>query len=260
MPAVAGLAPVDESALRAAVSERLGAAKFGLWFGDGVDLGFSGDGDALEVRVPDEYFRDWIRRHHTGSLLEAAEAVAGRPLRLSVEVREEGERSLTLPAGSGERSPAARCGTREDGPSGFPAHRSEATAERSPQRTERSGVSAPPSGAQRSAPPAERSGAQRRPARRLEEFIAGPGSRLALAAAREMAQTAGAAFNPLVVHGGVGLGKSHLLEGIGHALRRAHPNLNVVQLTAEAFTNSFLEAMRTGTLSSFRNRFRAPAP
>jgi chromosomal replication initiator protein len=90
----------------------------------------------------------------------------------------------------------------------------------------------------------------------LEEFIAGPGSRLALAAAREMAQSAGAAFNPLVVHGGVGLGKSHLLEGIGHALRRAHPNLNVIQLTAESFTNSFLEAMRTGSLSGFRNRFR----
>ncbi len=71
-----------------------------------------------------------------------------------------------------------------------------------------------------------------------------------------MAQTAGAAFNPLVVHGGVGLGKTHLLEGIGHALRRAHPGLNVVQLTAESFTNSFLEAMRTGGLSGFRSRFR----
>jgi chromosomal replication initiator protein len=71
-----------------------------------------------------------------------------------------------------------------------------------------------------------------------------------------MAQSAGAAFNPLVIHSAVGLGKTHLLEGIGHALRRAHPTLNVVQLTAEAFTNSFLESMRTGTLSSFRSRFR----
>ena len=82
--------------------------------------------------------------------------------------------------------------------------------------------------------------------------MTGPGNRLAHAAAREMAQSAGAAFNPLVIHGGVGLGKTHLLEAIGHALRRSHPGLNIVQLTAEAFTNSFLEAMRTGTLSSFR--------
>ena len=55
--------------------------------------------------------------------------------------------------------------------------------------------------------------------------MTGPGNRLAYAAAREMAQSAGAAFNPLVIHGGVGLGKTHLLEGIGHALRQAHPGL-----------------------------------
>jgi chromosomal replication initiator protein len=80
---------------------------------------------------------------------------------------------------------------------------------------------------------------------------------VAHAAAREMAESAGAAFNPLVIHGGVGLGKTHLLEGIGHALRQAHPTRNVVQLTAEAFTNTFLEAMRGGNLNSFRARFRS---
>jgi len=53
------------------------------------------------------------------------------------------------------------------------------------------------------------------------------------------------------------LGKSHLLEGIGHALRQLHPNLNVAHLTAEAFTNSFLDAMRTGSLTGFRSRYRS---
>ena len=48
--------------------------------------------------------------------------------------------------------------------------------------------------------------------------MTGPGNRLAHAAAREMAQSAGSAFNPLVIHSPVGLGKTHLLEGIGHAL------------------------------------------
>src|SRR5947207_11214537 len=64
-------AAVAESALRAAVSERLGESRFGLWFGDGVRLGLNGQGDALEVRVPDAFFRDWIGRHYTTSLLEA---------------------------------------------------------------------------------------------------------------------------------------------------------------------------------------------
>jgi chromosomal replication initiator protein len=72
-----------------------------------------------------------------------------------------------------------------------------------------------------------------------------------------MAQSAGTAFNPLVIHGGVGLGKSHLLEGIGHAMRQAYPTRNVLQLTAEAFTNSFLEAMRGGSLNGFRARLRS---
>src|SRR5262249_44102452 len=144
-----------------------------------------------------------------------------------------------------ERSPSVRYDAREEVPS---APLAAASADRPPQRTKRGGESAPTVESKASA--------QRRPSRRLEEFVAGPGSRLALAAAREMAQTAGAASNPMVVHGGVGLGKTHLLEGIGHALRRAYPGLNVVQLTAESFTNSFLEAMRTGGLSGFRSRFR----
>ncbi len=216
--------------------------------------------------MPDEFFRDWIRRHYTGSLLEAAEAVAGRTLRLSIEVRSEGEPPLgdvveTAPDGEPRRRPTVKVPmpgnpkmplsfpTAPDGP----APAAPSRLPRSDQPHPRDRMQAPRSaGAATTTAPS----APRRPRARLEEFVAGPGSRLALAAAREMAQTAGAAFNPLVVHGGVGLGKTLLLEGIGHALRRAHPGLNVVQLTAEAFTNSFLEAMRTGTLSSFRNRFR----
>jgi chromosomal replication initiator protein len=96
-----------------------------------------------------------------------------------------------------------------------------------------------------------------RSARRLDDFVTGPGNRLAHAAAREMAQSAGAGFNPLVIHSAIGLGKTHLLEGIGHALRQSHPNLNVAQVTAEAFTNSFLDAMRTGGLNNFRARYRS---
>lgn len=54
----------------------------------------------------------------------------------------------------------------------------------------------------------------------------------------------------------MGLGKTHLLEAITHGLRLIHPGLNVLSITAEAFTNSFLESMRAGTLGSFRTRHR----
>jgi chromosomal replication initiator protein len=71
-----------------------------------------------------------------------------------------------------------------------------------------------------------------------------------------MTQSLGASFNPLVVHGGVGLGKTHLLEGVGHALRARRPGLRLAHVTAEAFTNGFLDALRNGTLPSFRSRYR----
>ncbi len=86
--------------------------------------------------------------------------------------------------------------------------------------------------------------------------MTGPCNRLAQAAAVEMVQTAGASFNPLVIHAGVGLGKTHLLEGIGHALRARNPGMKLVQGTAEAFTNGFLDAMRAGNLGAFRSRYR----
>jgi chromosomal replication initiator protein len=255
-----------------AVSQRLGEARFGLWFGDGVELGFSGDGDALEVRVPDAFFREWIHRHNTASLLEAAEAVAGRPLRLSIEVRDEAEpplgdvvepapdraepepdaeprrrQTIKIPMPGNPKAPLSFPSTAPNGPDPnpapppgpFPLRRSDrlnprdrmtgppgttgpsapATAaphplRRSDRLNPRDRMTGPPG---TTGPSAPATAAPHRPARRLGDFVTGPGNRLAHAAAREMAQSAGAAFNPLVIHSAVGLGKTHLLEGIGHA-------------------------------------------
>src|SRR5947208_6220636 len=76
-----------ETTLRAAVAERLGEGRFGLWFGEGVRLGI--DGDALEVGVPNAFFREWIQGHFAGNLIEAAEAVTGRSLRLAFRIDDE---------------------------------------------------------------------------------------------------------------------------------------------------------------------------
>src|SRR4051794_2656022 len=83
-----------ESALRAAVAERLGEPRFGLWFGEGVRLGLSGDGSALEVQVPSAFFREWIKNHFADSLAEAGQAVAGRPVRLTFAIHDEAEPPL----------------------------------------------------------------------------------------------------------------------------------------------------------------------
>jgi chromosomal replication initiator protein len=71
-----------------------------------------------------------------------------------------------------------------------------------------------------------------------------------------MIRTAGTSFNPLLIHGGVGLGKTYLLEATVRGLRAAHSRLSVIWITAEGFTNGFLESMRAGTLGAFRTRYR----
>lgn len=226
--------PEVGSRLRHAVSQRVGDAKFGLWFGEGVGLDVRGD--SLEVSVPNGFFREWIRGHFSSSLIEAAESVVGRPLRLAFKVDAEPEPVVAEPVI--EAKP----------PIGRPKKGSR--NEPAPERPLT--VTPPP----RPAPPEKPRANPGRAIRRLDDFIAGPGSRLALAACREMAHGMGSGFNPLVVHGGVGLGKTHLLEGIAHAMKAANPGLRLVQITAEAFTNGFLDAMRTNSLTAFRSRYR----
>jgi chromosomal replication initiator protein len=269
-------APADhralELALRMAIVERLGEPRFGLWFGEEVHLGLSGDGDALEVQVPNAFFREWIRGHFSGSLVEAAQAVTGRQVRLNFAIQDEvdpplgdvvepdADRSqqrpggtVTIPIPGNPKTPLSSPAPLPVSPDRSPTPRFKPPGtdhDRGQNRVQR-----PDSG------PASRLGLPGVPGsarlpRRLDDFVTGPNNRLAHAAAREMIHTAGSAFNPLVIHGGVGLGKTHLLEAITHGLRLIHPGLNVVSITAEAFTNSFLESMRAGTLGSFRTRYR----
>ena len=90
----------------------------------------------------------------------------------------------------------------------------------------------------------------------LNEFIACPANMLALTAAREVCQRPGTTCNPVVLFGGVGVGKTHLLEGIAREYKRIHPKARTLFLTSEAFTNYFTTALRNRSTPGFRQRFR----
>ncbi len=92
--------------------------------------------------------------------------------------------------------------------------------------------------------------------RKLSEFVVGPCNRVAHASALSVVEAPGEGPNPLVLHGPVGTGKTHLLEGIYAGLRRAHPDWRVLYVTTEDFTNRFVQAMRLGKLGAFRKHFR----
>src|SRR5262249_8566591 len=92
--------------------------------------------------------------------------------------------------------------------------------------------------------------------RHLSAFVVGPCNRVAHASALSVVEAPGQGPNPLVIHGPVGTGKTHLLEGVYAGLRRGFPDWRVCFVTAEDFTNRFVQAMRLGKLGVFRKHFR----
>ena len=90
----------------------------------------------------------------------------------------------------------------------------------------------------------------------FENFIVGSSNRLAHAASVAVAESPGLAYNPLFLHGSVGLGKTHLLQAICHALLRKPLRRSVLYLSCEAFTNDFVSALERGDLDRFRYRYR----
>jgi chromosomal replication initiator protein len=90
----------------------------------------------------------------------------------------------------------------------------------------------------------------------FDSFVVGPGNRLAHAAALAVAAQPGRAYNPYFIHGGVGLGKTHLLHAICQSLLRAKPNMRLCYISCNAFMDLFHEAVRAGRMNDFRNRFR----
>ena len=91
----------------------------------------------------------------------------------------------------------------------------------------------------------------------FDQFVVGPCNRLSHAAALAVADTPGLAYNPLFIHGNVGLGKTHLLQAICHETRRKDPNARVLYLSCEDFTNRFIHAVQLGRLDDFREFHRS---
>ena len=92
---------------------------------------------------------------------------------------------------------------------------------------------------------------------KLDNFVVGPSNQLAYAAAEDTVRDPGQAFKLLVVHGGCGLGKTHLLQGICNGLLRMHPTLEWRYISGEQFTNEFIYAVKSGHIDRFRARFRS---
>ena len=90
----------------------------------------------------------------------------------------------------------------------------------------------------------------------FETFIVGAANEVAFKAARAIAEAPGRRFNPVFLHGGVGLGKTHLINAVAHHLLRPSSRLRVACLSAETFMNSLIGSLRQDQMNAFRDRFR----
>ncbi|MDJ0974244.1 MAG: chromosomal replication initiator protein DnaA [Planctomycetota bacterium] len=198
----------------------------------------------LKVGVPNRFYQEWMQRHFLGIVAEAAGDVEHSPVRVAFCVVDQ-------PAESGSAAP--------------PPEQPAETVSEGPAPTTPPPV-APTTMASANDPayqptPFVGSGAQDIPLRlndhyTFENFVMGPSNSVAYAAAMAVAQKPGRAYNPLFIHGAVGLGKTHLLHAICRDFLRRSPQDRICFLSCEEFTNEFVQALGRKDLQRFRDRFR----
>lgn len=250
------------------------------------------DDHEIELSVTSQFVRDWLTKNFHRDLQRAADSLDGRKRRLLLTHRpEDGQDSLRLVQVSAhvEIERMLRNSIDADGRSGVPG--SGATGSSVPPGGGASAGSGIGSGGigggsidapmrdtgdvRRSrsvdgtpVPPRTRTSAKprgeepRRPGNPLnpnytfEKFVVGSCNRLAHASALAIGENPGHAYNPLFVHGNVGLGKTHLLQAICHTVLRRDPNARVLYMSCEDFTNSYIQAIQAHEIDSFRDYHR----
>ena len=94
------------------------------------------------------------------------------------------------------------------------------------------------------------------PKNTFESFVVGNNNNFAYAAALAVAQVPGKSYNPLFLYGGVGMGKTHLMQAIGHEIKRRQPQAAICYVSSEKFTNDMINSLRYDKMTSFRDKFR----
>lgn len=172
--------------------------------------------DSLVVEVPNDFTRDWIKSHFLDFVSGAARESLGREVVVTFTV---GERRAAAPAATSRVESEARSRDTE-----LP-YRDTPEVELNPKYT-------------------------------FDLFVIGSSNRFAHAAALAVAEAPAQAYNPLFIYGGTGLGKTHLLQAIGHYVRQHSRRLTMRYVTSETFMNDFIDSLRDKRIEGFKRRYR----
>ena len=246
-----------------ALKRRVSQDTFKRWF-SGTGL-LEADEDKLVVQVPNNIFQVWIESNYLGTLQQAVTEVL------------QGAREISFKVASQNGAPS---GDAEPPEGADESEQDEVDGEISPAQPDPASIPSVPAGIgelplndPRSLRPGrpgqpmvrsidpELERVSRRaglnPRYRFESFVPGGNSEFAHAACLSVADRPAMTYNPLFIHGGAGLGKTHLLHAIGHRILENNPKARVVYVTSEEFTNGFIDSLRTG-LVKFRRKYRQP--
>ena len=235
-----GIDPIWGQALEF-IAQQVNEGTFRIWFEPTVGLGF-GDG-VYSIGVASEFAKDWIENRFQDTINEAVSSVVGEPIRCEIVVSPELSRVLFHDDGGrgGAHSQTSApskdpgVGQTETVPIGGQTRVSTASA----------GLDGPLN-----------SGSGLLDKYTFDTFVIGQSNRFAHAAALAAAETPGTQYNPLFLYGGVGLGKTHLLQAVGWYVLRHNPGLKVRYVTLETFTNDFINSLRVDSIEGFKAKYR----
>lgn len=176
------------------------------------------DGQRLVLQVPNAFFADWLRDHYQSRIEAIARERSGEQISLSFSVLRPVEELLKVP--SAMPAPAVPV------------------------------LLAPPAPA---TPPID---SHLNPRYTFDSFVVGHSNRFAQAASQAVAKDPGKSYNPLFLYGRVGLGKTHLMHGIGNHLLKANPRARVLYTSSEKFINEFIDSLRFDKMNQFRQKYR----
>ena len=175
--------------------------------------------NTLTVDVPYGFFRDWLKEHYLSLIEKTLEEVTKEKLKIDFFI---------------------------------------SSSKKGPQEESLQSLVPPPE--EESGEHAEKLNRRRflNPKYIFESFVVGAGNRFAHAAALAVAEAPSSAYNPLFLYGGVGLGKTHLMQAIGHSVRNGPGETKVVYVSSEKFTNDLIDSLQHGheRILEFRNKYR----
>src|SRR6202521_1809276 len=172
--------------------------------------------NAFKIGVPTKLAKDWLEDRYSAMIKETLSAIVSGDVSVAFEV---------IP---GQTEAAA-------------GRSAVAVAEEPPAEEEE---------------PVLHEASQLNPKFQFQHFVVGNNSRFAHAACRAVAETPARAYNPLFLYGGVGLGKTHLMHAIGHAVLEKHHRKRVAYVTSEKFMNEMITSIQEGRMNDFRTRYR----